>query len=65
MAQEFFNDLFWAIPSQHIKFSDYIPRLTTLITKYVKNINIYDGAAKIVILDTLNSIENIDMGCLD
>ena len=60
--REFFIDLFQAIPSGgYIRFSEYIPKLTNLITKYVKNLNKYDGAARHVVLQTLDKIENINL----
>ncbi len=60
--REFFIDLFQAIPiGGYIRFSEYIPKLTNLITKYVKNLNKYDGAARHVVLQTLDKIENINL----
>ncbi len=60
--KEFFEDLFRSIPTgDNINMKDYIPQLITLINKYVKSLNKYDGSAKIEILNTLKKIENIDM----
>ena len=60
--QEFFGDIFDAIPNENsFDFSKYIFKLSNIIEKYVKNINKYDGAAKNVVLETLNQISNIKM----
>lgn len=59
--KQFFGDLFQAIPENMVEFNKYIPQLINLITKYVKNINKYDGAARVVVLETLNTIEYINM----
>lgn len=60
--RELFKDLFLVIPEENnINIKNYIPKLISLIRKYVKNINKYDGAAKIEILKTLRKIEDTDM----
>lgn len=60
--KEFFGDLFYAIPDKgQVSFSDYIPRLINLIRKYTRNLNKYDGAAKEVVIETLNRIQSIKM----
>lgn len=60
--REFFKELFEAIPSSnHIRFNEYIPKLANLITKYVKNLNKYDGAARQVVLETLDRISEINI----
>lgn len=60
--KEFFGDLFQSIPrDEHIRLNQYIPKFINLITKYVKNVNKYDGAAKQVVLETLDKIGDINM----
>ncbi len=59
---EFFNDLFMAIPQENnFKLDQYIPKLTRIINKYVRNLNKYDGAAKTEVLGVLASLESLDM----
>lgn len=58
----FFAELFEAIPKdKYIRLDQYIPKLISLITIYVKNINKYDGAAKQAILQTLDKISDINI----
>lgn len=60
--REFFMELFAAMPrDSHIRLSEYTPRLINLIIKYVKNINKYDGAARQVVIETLDIIGDINM----
>lgn len=60
--REFFEDLFLTIPEDdYVNIKHYIPRLINLIRKYVRNLNKFDGAAKIEILKTLKTIEDIHM----
>lgn len=60
--QEFFKDAFDVIPNENsFDFGSYIYKLSNIIEKYVKSINKYDGAAKNVVLETLNQIGNIKM----
>lgn len=60
--KNFINDSFRALPDEkYIRLNEYISKLRNLITKYVKNLNKYDGAAMQVVLQTLDKIQDINM----
>ncbi|MBU5312392.1 PD-(D/E)XK nuclease family protein [Tissierella carlieri] len=60
--REFFRGIFEAIPrDDYIRFDQCIPKFMSLITRYVKNVNKYDGAAKQVVLEILDKIGDINM----